>query len=314
LCSEEANFSIAYSVPVYNDAEMFERLLRAIYRPQNVYCVHVDLSAQKILHSVIRAIVNCFSNVFISPKQVDVVYREFSVLEADLLCMQALLAFSKIWKYFINLTGQEFPLKSNLAIVRILKILNGANNIMGTVKRKENYRFDKAGPLPVNVTLTKGSVHIVASRAYVDYVINNDTAKQFLQWTRRTWIPDETYFSSLNHSPQLKVPGSYLGEPETFTGNNLFIARYKNWIGNGPDSYPCSGKWANQICIFGVGDLPRLAVRPELFANKFHVDHETQTYDCLEELLYNRTRRELDRLDELDVAFYSKLSYVNNHL
>jgi hypothetical protein len=301
-------------VLVFKDVEMFERLLRAIYRPQNVYCVHIDLSAKKIVHSVIKAIVKCFNNAFISPKLVDVVHRQFSVLEADLYCMEALLAFSKTWQYFINLTGQEFPLKSNLAIVRILKILNGANSIMGSVRQRVNLRFAEAEELPVNVTLTKGSVHIVASRAYVDYVINNDAAKQFLQWTRRTQVPDETYFSSLNHSPQLKVPGSYLGEPETFAGNNILISRYKNWWGTGPDSYPCFGKWANGICIFGVGDLPRLAVRFELFANKFHLDYQSEAYDCLEELLYNRTRRELDGLEQLDVAFYEKLSYVNNHL
>ena len=41
----------------------------------------------------------------------------------------------KKWKYFINLTGQEFPLKTNLELVRILTAYNGANDLEGTIKR-----------------------------------------------------------------------------------------------------------------------------------------------------------------------------------
>ena len=40
--------------------------------------------------------------------------------------MQYLWA-AKSWKYYINLTGQEFPLKTNLKIVEILQAMNGAN-------------------------------------------------------------------------------------------------------------------------------------------------------------------------------------------
>lgn len=43
--------------------------------------------------------------------------------------------FQIITRYFINLTGQEFPLKTNAEIVEILKALKGANNMDGTFKR-----------------------------------------------------------------------------------------------------------------------------------------------------------------------------------
>ena len=42
LSQEEADFPIAYSILIFKDIEMFERMLRAIYRPQNYYCIHVD--------------------------------------------------------------------------------------------------------------------------------------------------------------------------------------------------------------------------------------------------------------------------------
>ena len=35
---------------------------------------------------------------------------------------------------------------------------------------------------------------------------------EFTEWLRDTGVPDETLFTSLNHSPQLGVPGAYKGE------------------------------------------------------------------------------------------------------
>jgi len=54
-------------------------------------------------------------------------------------------------------------------------------------------------------------VHILASRAFVDFVIHNETATKFREWISESSCPDETFFSSLNHSPNLGIPGAYLG-------------------------------------------------------------------------------------------------------
>ena len=79
--------------------------------------------------------------------------------------------------------------------------------------RRNTDRFDSDKPAPpVNVTLTKGSVHITASRAFAEYIVHNETSLLFRDWVKDTYVSDETYFSSLNHSPQLAVPGSYLGD------------------------------------------------------------------------------------------------------
>jgi len=72
-------------------------------------------------------------------------------------------------------------------------------------------RFDGKPPTPYGINLTKGSVHVVAVRGFVEYIIHNKTAAEFLDWVKDTYIPDETFFSALNHNPHLRVPGSYLG-------------------------------------------------------------------------------------------------------
>ena len=69
----------------------------------------------------------------------------------------------------------------------------------------------KKDPPPHNVTITKGSVHIAVPRAFVGYVLYDKRALDFKQWVKDTGIPDETYFASLGHSPQLNVPGAYKG-------------------------------------------------------------------------------------------------------
>ena len=46
LSQEAANFPLAFSILMYKDVFQVERLLRAIYMPQNYYCIHVKQSDQ----------------------------------------------------------------------------------------------------------------------------------------------------------------------------------------------------------------------------------------------------------------------------
>ena len=135
LTKLEATFPIAFSILMYKDIEQAERLLRAIYRPQNIYCIHVDKKTSDDIYRAMEGVAKCFNNVFMTDRRIDVKHSYFPVLEADLICMEALLQRNKSWKYFINLTGQEFPLRTNYELVRILMAYNGANDIEGTLER-----------------------------------------------------------------------------------------------------------------------------------------------------------------------------------
>lgn len=126
LTDKEENFPIAYSILLYRNPEQAERLLRSIYRPQNFYCIHVDRSADAATVISMKAIAGCFSNVFMASRSVKVVWGEYSVLEPELICLEDLWKYSK-WKYFINLTGQEFPIRTNYELVEILRTVQGAN-------------------------------------------------------------------------------------------------------------------------------------------------------------------------------------------
>uniref|UniRef100_A0A8C6EEX0 Glucosaminyl (N-acetyl) transferase 1 n=1 Tax=Microcebus murinus TaxID=30608 RepID=A0A8C6EEX0_MICMU len=121
LSKEEEQFPIAYSLVVHHKIEMLDRLLRAIYMPQNFYCIHVDRKSEESFLAAVKGIASCFSNVFVASQLESVVYASWSRVQADLNCMKDLYGMSARWKYLINLCGMDFPIKTNLEIVRKLK-------------------------------------------------------------------------------------------------------------------------------------------------------------------------------------------------
>ncbi|KAK3589278.1 hypothetical protein CHS0354_008341 [Potamilus streckersoni] len=135
LTSLEDSFPLAYSILMYRDVYQVERLLRTIYRPQNIYCIHVDSKAKKDVKYTMKKISSCFDNVFIASQSFDVRWGTMTVIEPEMICMRDILEKNKRWKYFINLTGQEFPLRTNFELVKILMAYDGANDIQGSRHR-----------------------------------------------------------------------------------------------------------------------------------------------------------------------------------
>ena len=234
LSREELEFPLAYSILLYKEVEQAERLLRAIYKPQNYYCLHVDADSDRTVHQAVEGIAGCFDNVFVVTRKEYIVYAGFTRLQADLNCMSDLLHKGKKWKYFINLPSQEFPLKTNQEMVNILTIYNGANDIEGitggrSLQNRYKFRFIykhvghqakpkiyKTGTMkenpPYNVSVVKGSAYGVFSREFVEFVTENRIARELLDWFRDVLSPDEYYWATLHHNPHIGTPGAYKGK------------------------------------------------------------------------------------------------------
>lgn len=315
---QEREFPIAYGMLLYRDVDQAERLLRAIYRPHNLYCLHVDAKSSRQVQDAVRGLAKCLPNVNLASRQNTVDWGGYSSLTPHFYCMRDV--WHRKWKYYINLTGQEFPLKTNLQIVNILKALNGSNVVDSTDYKKYHNRWYNNFPPPDNIKPRKGHVFILASRGMVDFILHSPVAQRFQDWVSRTQLPDETYFPSLNHNPHLNVPGSYLGSAEeTHAEKRPYIARFVNWgtnwkdsLGRLPFSWPCGGKRVRDICIFGVADLPLLTSRRELFANKFDAGFEPVALHCLEEWHFNMTLVEYSGMLSLNTSWYAGLDIVKN--
>lgn len=221
LSAEEAMFPLAYVIVLHKQFETFERLFRTIYMPQNVYCVHVDKKASTDFKRKVEKLLGCFPNAFVASKTELVVYAGISRLQADLNCIQDLVKSKVQWKYLLNTCGQDFPLKTNKEIVRYLKGFKGKNITPGIlppphiiqrtkyVHREQAYSlfsfmlwtFVKKTPPPHDLTIYFGTAYVALSREFADFILKDQRAIDFLEWSKDTYSPDEHFWVSLNRIP-----------------------------------------------------------------------------------------------------------------
>lgn len=302
LSEEEAAFPLAYIMVIHKDFDTFERLFRAIYMPQNVYCVHVDSKATDTFKEEVRQLLSCFPNAFLASRMEPVVYGGFSRLQADLNCMKDLVASKVPWKYVLNTCGQDFPLKTNKEIINHLKRFKGKNITPGVLppayivvrtkyvhqerKGKDGYFMHKTNilktPPPHQLIIYFGTAYVALTRDFVNFILNDERAIALLEWSKDTYSPDEHFWVTLNRIPG--VPGS-MPPNASWTGN----LRAVKWMDMEAKHGGCHGHYVHGICIYGNGDLQWLINSQSLFANKFELNTYPLTVECLELRLRERT-------------------------
>ncbi|XP_069764686.1 beta-1,3-galactosyl-O-glycosyl-glycoprotein beta-1,6-N-acetylglucosaminyltransferase 7-like isoform X2 [Narcine bancroftii] len=272
LSQEEASFPLAYILVVHKNLQTLEWLFRAIYMPQNVYCIHVDKKTPAGFRRAVAQLAACFDNVFLASQAESVVYGGFSRLQADLNCMEELVLSRVHWKYALNLCGQDFPLKTNRELVRLLKQRWKNKNITpgilqpDHIKHRTTYvhreyispaesyviktQFRKTAAPPHRLKLYFGSAYYALTREFVDFVLRDKRAQDLLRWSRDTYSPDEHYWVTLSR---------------------------------------LSGHYVRNICVYGLGDLEWLVQRDSLFANKFEVENHPLMAQCMERWLRRKT-------------------------
>uniref|UniRef100_A0A674C9B5 Beta-1,3-galactosyl-O-glycosyl-glycoprotein beta-1,6-N-acetylglucosaminyltransferase 3 n=2 Tax=Salmo trutta TaxID=8032 RepID=A0A674C9B5_SALTR len=323
LSQEEEEFPIAYSMVIHHKIEMFERLLRAVYTPQNVYCVHIDQKSSEDFRTAVRAIVSCLPNVFVASKLESVVYASWSRVQADLNCMEDLLKSPVQWRYLINTCGTDFPIKTNAEMVQALKLQNGRNSMESeTTDDYKNSRWQfhhkitsnmvvktnvRKSPPPISTPMFSGNAYFLVSRAFVRHVMESQEVRVLLEWEKDTYSPDEHLWATLQRMSS--VPGSNPPHIKYHESDMNAIARIVKWrslegdVRNGAPYPPCSGDYRRSICVYGAGDLRWLLKHHHLIANKFDPEVDDVAIRCLESYLrfkaaYRVSRRtvESDRI------------------
>ncbi|ELW71203.1 Beta-1,3-galactosyl-O-glycosyl-glycoprotein beta-1,6-N-acetylglucosaminyltransferase 7 [Tupaia chinensis] len=249
---------------IQEELATFVQLLRAIYAPQNVYCVHVDEKAPKKFKTAVHTLVNCFENVFISSENEKAASAGFPRLQAEINCMKDLVHAKLQWSYVINLRGQDFPIKTNKEIIRHIRSKWTDKNIAPGVIQTPNakaqtsqshpelspeghirvspHRRFKDEPLH-NVTIYSGSAHYILTRKFVEFLLTDVRAKAMLQWAKGMRSPEQHYWVTLSR---------------------------------------LRGHYVQDACVFGPGDLPWIIQSPSLFASKFEPSAEPLVVLCLE--------------------------------
>lgn len=280
---------IAYFLLLHRYPEQFKRMFRAIYAPGNIYLIHLDRSAGPAMAADIARFIAPYQGAEILRAR-NVLWGGYSLVDAELRGMARLLEMDKNWKYFINLSGQDFPLKSQSYIRGFLQ-RHGDTQFIRHLDQ-ELVRPDTM--MRVNKIFIEAFQHIfrtgvarkflrgakpyigtqwkVVSRRFCEFVCHDPQASRFKFFYRHTLIADEGFFQTvlMNVFPRGIVVNDDL--------------RTIDWV---PD-----GDIKLRPRTFTIADGSLLAQSSDLFARKFDSTQDAEILDFLERHLETAQARQ----------------------
>ena len=317
----EKDFPIAYIFVVYTNAGQVLRLLKSIYRPQNLYCIHPDARQGKGFKEFFTTVAKCLDNVFVVSKPVKVYYGHISITNAQLQCMQDLEKYPQSrWRYVINLCGREVPVKTNREIVESLMKLRGYSALHEYPlpktywEKRFLYKFrlndsrmeptkEKQAKPPKGIELYKSMNFIAASRAFVHFLLYDPLSRKLHGYLSTVYDPEEHFYSSLYALPQAKgarPPKQLLRKSDIPLVDNII------WVNRTGQEHHlgdfCPGqKNVHSICILTAAELAQIeklgvrSQRPVFFFNKYFLEWDPTAMDCMEERLVQANMDEYRR-------------------
>lgn len=257
---------IAYLILVHRFPKQFKRLFKAIYDQENYYLIHLDKKAESNTRADVEEFLADYPNAYILESK-NVVWGGYSMVQAELNGMKYLLDINATWDFFINLSGQDFPLKSQESIRdylsqnrgnNFIKIANQASERPETMNRIENY-FEETenGFLGIpyeraylkNIVPYIGGQWMILTRDCCEFICNSKEIVKFERYYQNTLIADESFFQTVIMNTSFK--GKIINDDK----------RAIIWI---PD-----GDIKLRPKTFTMSDLAFLSTGDNLFARKF---------------------------------------------
>jgi hypothetical protein len=270
---------IAYFLLVHRYPAQFKRLFQAIYAPGNHYVIHVDKSSGVALSEEIANFLMPYQCVdLLEPR--DALWGGYSLVEAELRGMARLLEMSENWTHYINLSGQDFPLKSQDYIrqffaanpgKQFIRALDQAKERPDTLNRvshhfiEENGRMNETGvarPFLSGDTPFIGTQWKAVTRSFCEFVCHDPRAERFKTFYRNSFIADEAFFQTV-------IMNS--GDQGIVMNDDL---RMIDWV---PD-----GDIKLRPRNYDVRDMGQLQDSTDLFARKFDAETDPQILSLLE--------------------------------
>lgn len=205
---------IGYLILVHRYPQQFQRLFRAIYDPSNFYVVHVDKNSGPELNAEVEAFLRAFSNAEVLESK-PALWGGYSLVDAELRGMKRLLAMSPSWSHFINLSGQDFPLKTQAEIMAYLrsnenreyiKVENQLKARPDTMHRLREFVVETDNSLVREMgsraflegaTPYIGNQWMIVSRNFCEFVSADPSVTRYKDFYRNSLIPDEGFFQTV---------------------------------------------------------------------------------------------------------------------
>jgi hypothetical protein len=295
----EAAFPMAFTFVVYESPEQFLRLLRLMYRPGNVYCIHPDMKSK--YYQFFVNIAQCFPNIIAATDIIKVSWGAKSILMAQMHCLTDLYNYreqqkeEEKWKYVINLCGKEVPLNSGREIAEKLLHMNNTSSVVarkipssetGTIGRLRGRK------LPYNLVYHKSMTYMALSEPFVNFLLHNSTVKKIYNFFLDTKIPEEHFYATVFKIPG--VPGGYDPNKKYFSMSSIFWRTSK-----AARKLPCYGRTVHLVCVVNFQDMPRIMRETKfgetaLFHNKYFMEWDPVIMDCMEERIVAKNKREFE--------------------
>lgn len=276
---------IAYFLLVHRFPEQFKRMFKAIHAPGNRYLVHIDKGSGKALAADIAAFLAPYPEAEILPPR-RALWGGYSLVDAELRGMEHLLASNGSWQYYINLSGQDFPLKTQGYIAAFLaahpntQFIRHADQAVvrpDTMNRLRSFFVERFGRiwrtgiarrLPSGIVPQIGTQWKIVSRAFCEYVCHDPAVAPLKRFYRYSLIPDEGFFQTV-------LLNGFAAGPVVNDDMRLI-----DWI---PD-----GDIKLRPRTFGTPDIEELTHSADLFARKFDSAQDAGIFDLLERHLQTR--------------------------
>jgi hypothetical protein len=148
-------------------------------------------------------------------KSENVVWGGYSMVDVELKGIKELLAIGRDWDFLINLSGQDFPLKSQPFIQDYLSSKKGTEfiNVLNQKKERPETMFriqyiyfefrNSMIRIPIRRQYLKGktpySGHqwFILTRDFCEFICQSSEVKELERFYRNTLIPDEGFFQSV---------------------------------------------------------------------------------------------------------------------
>lgn len=310
ISDSERSFPLAYAILFHNSPQQIVRLLRVIYRPHNVYCLHPDKKSSQKMINAFRKLASCFDNVFVPDDLVQVTYKHFSMVDAQMTCFQHLATTYRHsqWKYASILCGKELPFNTNRLLVDTLRSLRG-DSIVNAHRNFSDYllkeRFgwhyklhngklyktiERKERTPFGFKIYKSINFISASREFVNFLLNNEKVQAIREFMYTALIPDEEFFATAYMLPE--APKNGPPHSDVWLVKAIFLRDHPN--------VKCAGKFVHTSCVFNVRDLPTLhkygSGRLKVFYyNKYLMEYDHVVMDCMEKRIIELNKLEYER-------------------
>ncbi len=274
---------LAYLILVHRYPDQFFRLFQSIYHPANFYWIHVDQKSESWIHDSVRQYLSGYPNVSIAESR-KVVWSGYSMVDVTLEGIKDALRQGDSWQWLINLSGQDFPLKSQTAIMEFLSTSTCKGYMKSGDQRKERpdtlhrieyfhleannkvFRLPSKQSFPTNIIPYIGSQWFNLSRDICEFIISPGALNQFEPLFKHTLVPDESFFTTM------LLNSDY---------SNSIVNDNKRLIEWAPFS-----KLKKRPRVLTRDDLPIIRSSTDLFARKFDETVDSSILDYIEDQIH----------------------------